>query len=194
MEVHLNSIKSEFMKKLPEATMYCGEYEQGFKMLGAIDYEHRGVRYYHGPTVQDREFHYILYPWHSFERDVLPHIPRKGSFIDIGCGAGDKLALVKTHRPKLNVFGIEHDPWMVSWGQALVGDGVMLGDAFKTDYSTYDFIYAYWPIANVDEMNRLIGLVLQQKKAKAQFHLMGFNYYLDKKYKVTTKGLQLHSI
>lgn len=121
------------------------------------------------------EFYYIRYGINSFLELMWKHMERRiKSFIDVGCGGGDKLALMKEHFPRLKVYGVEHDPAMAAWA-ATVGDKVWCADAFTIDYSKFDLIYAYWPISNRKLMDELIARIMKQKKPTAKFLLVGYH-------------------
>jgi len=118
-----------------------------------------------------QEFPYICYDSESFLKIIKPHMKRAKTFIDVGCGGGDKLALVKQKWPKVEVFGIEHTPMTAIW--AGLHGKVFCQDALKVDYSPYDVIYAYWPICNIEKMDLLCQRIRATKKCKAVFVLVG---------------------
>jgi SAM-dependent methyltransferase len=120
-----------------------------------------------------KEFPYISLHHERFDKMVKPHAEKARTFIDVGCGGGDKLARVKELWPHLEVYGVEHDPAMAIWA-SLYGDVVYCEDAFDINYHMFDIIYAYWPIQNRDLMNALIHQILREKRKNSVFLLAGF--------------------
>jgi SAM-dependent methyltransferase len=144
-----------------------------FQFLSQAD-EGRGKRDEYNPREKHHEFHYIRYPIAQFGRIITPHMKRARTFIDVGCGGGDKLACVRENWPDVDVFGVEHDPAMASW--ASMFGTVYCEDALLVNYNRYDVIYAYWPICNLDLMNDLCHRVMKTKRKKAPFILVGCPY------------------
>lgn len=175
------SMRDAFLSKLSNQTLYrvpkeehwgCDPHntcQNWFEYLASIDHVLRdnvkGVR---------NEFPYISYNAERFKRMVFPLLESAKSFIDVGCGGGDKLALVKAAHPSVRVVGVEHDPTMAIWA-SLYADTVFCQDALTLDYSTYDVIYAYWPIADHALMRTLGHRILSHMKPKAKFVLVGFS-------------------
>lgn len=137
-----------------------------FDVLSDVDRKTRET----GPGIRG-EFHYIRLS-HGFEDILTSLLQSARSFIDIGCGAGDKLHWVKNNFPSIDVYGIEHDPAMAIWAGEY--GSVACGDAFDISYKSFDVIYAYWPIANSAKMIELIKHVLATKAKESVFVLFGF--------------------
>jgi len=172
------SVKNEFLKPLPNEHLFK------FPEHRRFDYSDRPKDWFSFLAMTDdesgragkraEEFPYIQYDQLDFLSLIKKHIkPRHKSFIDVGCGAGDKLDIVKQFRPDLHVVGVEHDPAMATWAK-LVGDEVFCADAFSLSYEPYDIIYAYWPISNRDLMMKLCRHIIRTKKRSAKFLLVGF--------------------
>ena len=177
--------RERFMGKLPNEYLFtvkdlnsgwCGGEPSWFSFLQGAD-DACGRAENSAGSVR-REFHYIRYGQDSFLRLMAKHVtPQTKSFLDIGCGGGDKLQLMRDHFPHLElVDGIEHDPAMAIWARTIEGVNVLCADALKCRkvYGSYDIIYAYWPISNDARMNRLIDMVLAHKQERAKFILVGF--------------------
>jgi SAM-dependent methyltransferase len=177
----------DFSQKLPAVTLFTGikvvprwgelestaNFGGWFEFLSATDDAHRGSRMQEAGA--EREFYYIRLNDQHFLEMVAPHMNKGvGSFIDVGCGGGDKLALIKEHWPHVHTVGIEHDPAMAAWAST-VGDKVFCGDAFRISYRPYDVIYAYYPIADPEKMTKLCEHIVRSKRPEAKFILVGFS-------------------
>lgn len=172
-----------FMEKLPNSHLfkiqdrfdgrYIGDY--GADWYSFLSRNDENARWTRGSNGLRSEFHYIKYEVESFQKRVFPFLKGARTFIDVGCGGGDKLAIVKAKKPSLRVFGVEHDPAMAIWAQATTGaEQVFCRDAFSLDYGLYDVIYAYWPIADRKIMTHLVDHILRTMHKKAKFVLVGF--------------------
>lgn len=139
---------------------------------------HSGLTHNHRKNGEWTEFPYISYSREEFARKMGRFLRKARTFIDIGCGGGDKLQLVKQEWPQVEVHGVEHNPATAAWA-ALAGDHIVCGDAFDIDYGRFDVIYAYWPISNLDLMSKLCMHVARTKKKKAVFILVGCGYITD---------------
>lgn len=129
-------------------------------------------------TTRPFDFHYIRYPEAAFKGKVFKHLEKARTFVDVGCGGGDKLALVKGFRPSMQVFGIEWNPGTAAWA-SLYADHVFCCDALTFNYVWFDVIYAYYPISRVDLMIQLCDRIMSTMHAKAKFILAGFHYKTD---------------
>lgn len=179
--------KGAFLSKLPASQLYKLQLEPYSHLSGkSVDWftflESTDVMCGRAGDNRSREFPYISYNRDNFKGLMLKHIKKSThSFIDVGCGGGDKLAIVKKNWPYLLVHGVEHDPAMAIWAR-LYADEVFCTDAMNIDYGCYDLIYAYWPISQQDGMNKLIDHILNTKRARAMFILVGY-HHCPKKYK-----------
>lgn len=175
------SLTQQFAKKLPNSYLFSvdnyfshnvSDERDWFNFLSIID-----ERRLDKPKDYTREeFHYIRYHTQSFKDLVFPVIEevKAKSFLDVGCGGGDKLALVrKRFRGHVKTYGIEHDPAMATWAR-LYADHVACTDALKANYGAFDVIYAYWPICDVQLMSKLVHRILDQMRPTAKFILLGF--------------------
>jgi len=180
------SLTQQFSKKLPNAYLYklagltrYGDKPDWFNFLSTIDENRIPI-----PTRQwaaKDEFHYIRYDANHFAKIVFPIIRanKAKSFLDVGCGGGDKLAMVrKEFRGRVKTYGIEHDPGMACWAR-LYADSVACTDAMKACYGAFDVIYAYWPICDRELMTKLVVRILDQMHPKATFILLGFRVNSD---------------
>lgn len=85
--------------------------------------------------------------------------------VDVGCGAGDKLLAMHMLAEDLDVFGIEYDPILASCARYICPFAhVIEGDALQQDYSIYDLIYMYRPIAHPKTQSALQLRVMRQMK------------------------------
>lgn len=181
------SLTQQFAKKLPNKYLYqLGDdlptmhYNAGeaswFNFLSTVDEN----RLPSTKSYAREEFHYIRYPEETFKRVVFPVIRKVNakSFLDVGCGGGDKLHLVRKEFGRaIKVHGIEHDPGMAAW--ASLQGNVFCMDALEAQYGAYDIIYAYWPIQNTELMTKLVVRILDQMHPAATFILVGFRVNSD---------------
>lgn len=106
-------------------------------------------------------------------------------FIDVGCGIGSKVFLANGHG--FHAHGIEFREEYVEVAKKLVsssysGNGcktplIIKGDALKFDYSQFDVIYFYCPIANYEKEKELEKLII--KTAKPGAVILANNYRYD---------------
>jgi hypothetical protein len=95
-------------------------------------------------------------------------------FCDVGSGLGNILSLVTAHRDlvcgyrNLCVDGVEKCSALAGayWGQALTYTGK---DAILFDYSYYDVVYAYHPVAETAGMSALLTKIVNDLKVGAHF-------------------------
>lgn len=186
---NLKNLKTVFMDRLPSDHLYAVEFgtkrrpflhnvHDWFSFLEASDEVCGRVLDKTGGGLS-LEFPYISFHRGAFGEMMFKHLGGCKSFIDVGCGGGDKLAIVKENWPDVKVFGVEHDPAMAIWA-SLYADVVFCQDALKLDYNPYDMIYAYWPIAQTEGMDKLIQHILDSKHAGAKFVLVGYNGRVNK--------------
>ena len=121
------------------------------------------------------EFPYISFNREQFLTYLKPLMKGVKSFIDVGCGGGDKLELVKKLYPGVKVYGVEHDPCMAAWA-GTYGDKVFCADAMTLDYKPYDLIYLYYPIQDRNLMDKLMKKIVETKKESTKILLLGFTY------------------
>lgn len=119
-------------------------------------------------------FNYIMYGWDSFRKELTPYLKDAKSFIDVGCGAGDKVHLAKKINPNLWACGIELSKPMTVWADAMGVENVWHGDAFKLDYSNWDVIYAYWPIPDHEKMALLMYHIITTMRSGANLIIVGW--------------------
>lgn len=175
-------LTTEFLKRLPASALYPSLKEMGvdtyighdaaghwFTYLAGRDHYRRTMG-----TGERSQFSYIQFSQDHFKRLMLEAMVGAHSFIDVGCGGGDKLAIIKENWPHCLVHGVEHDPAMAIWA-SLFADRVYCQDARELDYSVYDVIYAYWPISHTPAMNQLMQQIMDTKKESAKFVLVGYH-------------------
>lgn len=96
--------------------------------------------------------------------------------VDVGCGAGDKLLTMHKWNPSLRITGIEHCHLTAVFAKFVCPfANIIEGDALELDYSEYDVIYMYRPIANYDLMTALQRRVMTTMKAGAVYVCVGQN-------------------
>lgn len=164
-------VKHAFLSKLPASHLYYisnEDSEDWFSYLSAKD-----ACSGRADAKKLCEFSYIRYPLDDFKVQISSIMKKAKSFIDVGCGGGDKLAIIKENWPHCIVHGVEHDPTMAIWAR-LYADEVFCQDAMTIDYHPYDVIYSYWPIYNHVLMNKLIDHIEATKRKEAIFLLLGY--------------------
>lgn len=126
----------------------------------------------------DKAFPYIMYHEDAFRSIMRPLLKDKSchSFIDVGCGAGDKVQQAKRLAPKVHCWGVERDPMSVMWGEAFGVENLICADAFSLDYSNWDLIYAYWPIPDSKLMLRLVRHIQGTMRTLAKFVIVGWSH------------------
>ena len=121
---------------------------------------------------------YLIYPfipYHDFSNyPVLKSIKdkfftnvKRPSFIDVGCGIGNKMVLAAM--AGFQSFGVELRPNEVKLARQIAHTSfgnVKQKDAFDLDYSEYDLIYMFNPIADFDLMRKLTLQISRQMKVK----------------------------
>jgi len=181
MSLEVN-VRDEFLKPLPHVHLYKHESdEKSYRQVPKDWYSFLSNSDDNSGRAESRssggirhEFHYIQYDRVDFLKLIKKVIkPRHRSFIDVGCGAGDKLDIVKSLRPDMHVVGVEHDPAMATWAR-LVADEVFCQDALTLDFAPFDVIYAYWPVCNGDLMMKLCRRIIKTKRRSSKFILVGF--------------------
>jgi len=118
-------------------------------------------------------FRYISYSHLSFIRRVLPHMKNgASSFIDVGCGVGDKMVLTKfaraAGRNSIDVYGIELNPHTYNLALYFLGacsdeippENIMRSNATCINYSKYDLIYLYRPSSKREIMTSIYARIL----------------------------------
>jgi 2-polyprenyl-3-methyl-5-hydroxy-6-metoxy-1,4-benzoquinol methylase len=95
-----------------------------------------------------RPYPYITLYKEQFQQLVAPYLKPGQSFVDVGCGGGDKLWFARKVQPELaSITGIE-----LSKGYAKIAKEICPFAAIKNvnalrhDYKHYDVIYMYHPI------------------------------------------------
>ena len=73
---------------------------------------------------------------------VLAHVESGHAVLDVGCGEGYLLALVRENRANTQLFGVDHDERRVASGQEALGDGASLwvGDVRSADLPAVDVV------------------------------------------------------
>lgn len=115
-------------------------------------------------TIDERQkghFCYIPYYIDSFVRamdHITTHVPEGAHFIDVGSGIGDKVLLAKLVYG-WTATGVEYSKYTHTIARRHIGkvvDNLIHGDAFAdVDFSAYDLVYMYHPIANPVRMRDL---------------------------------------
>jgi SAM-dependent methyltransferase len=115
------------------------------------------------------DFIYCLWLISEFFRNTGQSMHNK-CFVDAGCGIGDKVLMALVYL-ECNAIGLEIDDETISDANFIFGDivkkRVIKGDILKHDYSKYDIIYYYQPIAKRDKEEQFEKLVEETCKVGA---------------------------
>lgn len=128
-----------------------------------------------------KRFPYIRFYSKAFADRVGKLLKNVRTAVDVGCGAGDKLLMLKDLKPSMDVYGIEYDPVMAKFASYITKGvaTVIEGDALQQDYSGYDLIYMYWPIANAFLQCDLQARCMEQMKCGARLVVMSYQQTSD---------------
>lgn len=92
----------------------------------------------------------------------------KFHFCDVGCGAGDKLALMHTLYPKAKLTGIEITESMSKHATRLCPFAtIKTGDARFASYDQYDLIYSYTPATDIGIWFEIVQRIMMGMKKGA---------------------------
>ncbi len=140
----------------------------------------------------DGHYHYIALGNGAFVDNFLRPIHKiyghRKSFIDVGCGIGDKILLAWLSGLFDECYGIEYSKLTYEiaykiFGKLRLYDGVIYGNAFGYNFEPYDTIYSYCPISDGETMHRLYVHIFGQIKRGAIMKEMlpesGMRNFLD---------------
>jgi 2-polyprenyl-3-methyl-5-hydroxy-6-metoxy-1,4-benzoquinol methylase len=123
----------------------------------------------------DKHYHYIALSVGSFVSNFLKPVydiyEHRKSFIDVGCGIGDKTFLAWLSGLFDECYGIEYSKLTYEIANKhLLRLGlydIIYGNAFKHNFKSYDTIYLYCPISDGENMHRLYEHIFGQMKVRA---------------------------
>lgn len=96
---------------------------------------------------------------------------RRVDFIEAGCGPGRNLCILKaTNRFELRkIHGIDLSEPMIEQGRSIfgLGDNIWPADCLTFDFSAYDVIYFYRPIADIDLEKQFEDYLVSNMRAGA---------------------------
>ena len=121
---------------------------------GVRNYSSDTNKRYQGDANQKQQYPYIPYDLTSFIKGLrsVPSFLKGSSFIDVGCGIGDKVFIASLLSKDMECAGIEYDTstHAIANSKSFINKyhDFICGDAFKHDFSKYDRIYTYQPIGN----------------------------------------------
>lgn len=123
----------------------------------------------------EKYYQYIPLTPYAFLDLLVPLLKNKRSFLDVGCGMGDKLRLVSKIAPNVKVGGIEfHQPYVKKARLVAPNAEIIHMDAFNyADYHKWDVIYAYRPIMVDGLMGKLEEVIMRAMKRRATFAICG---------------------
>lgn len=95
-----------------------------------------------------------------------------GSFIDLGCGVGTKLAV--THHLGWRVTGVERHPDYAAAARRLVPEAeIVTGDALDVDLSGYDVVYSYRLMVDLEAQHELNAAIVRRMRPGALYFCAG---------------------
>lgn len=131
----------------------------------------------------DKHYHYIALSVGSFVSNFLRPVydlyEHRKSFIDVGCGIGDKTFLAWLSGLFDECYGIEYSKLTYEIANKCLSrlglydtrlgryNSIIYGNAFKHNFESYDTIYLYCPISNPENMHRLYVHIFGQMKVRA---------------------------
>jgi len=173
---------------------------RSYRFLDLVSPEHEDIFKMAERAVSDDygyatgSYPYIALCHDSFIKLVGKHLRKGMRVIDIGCGAGDKLAAFKALKKSLHITGLEYHPTMVALARIMCPFATVVeADAFKWDYSRYDLLYMYRPICDPFRQAQLQQCVMDGMRPGAilcvqyqEDYKSGFypNHYMTPKQKV----------
>ncbi len=144
-----------------------------FMQIQDLSCKERGDKWINNKFVSGGDSYPYIQLYHeTFIQNVIPYIPICGTFLDIGCGAGDKLALIRHLRPDVQIHGIEFDPELVKAAKELCPFArITKQDALEHPwlYNEYDVLYAYTIFKKKALWYGLIHEVMAHMKPGARF-------------------------
>ena len=113
------------------------------------------------------QFPYVPLPAAAF-RDLLLNAPRDKSFVDAGCGTGDKLLLAYLYGFS-SVTGIDNEKAYLRQAHRLLPASIILrhADIRRINYAAYDVIYFYRPFEDLKRERRFEEHVWETAKPGA---------------------------
>lgn len=97
-----------------------------------------------------------------------------GSFIDVGCGIGTKLAIA--HYLGWTVAGVERHADYADAARRLVPEArITTGDALDVDLTEFDVVYSYRLMVDLDQQHELNRAIVAKMRPGALFFSAGSN-------------------
>jgi protein-L-isoaspartate O-methyltransferase len=133
----------------------------------------KSVRSFDETRTNNGHYHYIALSNHAFVTNFLRSIyeiyGHRESFIDVGCGIGDKTLLAWLSGLFDKCYGIEYSQLTYeiafkSFERLGLYDRIISGDAFEHNFEPYDTIYFYCPISDTEGMHKLYKHIFGQIK------------------------------
>lgn len=141
------------------------DYKRLYDSKDAASQERRKKRHFPYIALDPERF---LLTFVQFERRFGLDSLRSASFVDVGCGIGDKLLIASKLFGIEQVTGIEYGVEVAEIARTKVPEATVIqGDAFEQDFSGYDVIYFYHPISDAQEQARLFMHMYNTAKAGA---------------------------
>ena len=108
---------------------------------------------------------------HKFLKPIYKLYKHRKSFIDVGCGIGDKTFLAWMSGLFDRCYGIEYSRLTYEIARKTIEklghyDTIYYGDAFEHNFENYDTVYFYCPIADTKGMKKLYVQIFEQVKVR----------------------------
>lgn len=143
-------------------------YESDSRSFSHVPLRYRGTMRRLIGRGKDRTFYPL--PQSKFHAGVSSHLRPWTSFVDVGCGPGDKLHLAKSIQPRSQITGIEFDSELAGVAKkACPWANVIQSDAVDVDYGEFDVIYTFRPIQDERQFFNLERRIARTMKPGAVF-------------------------
>ena len=184
--MHLGKLYNQIKNKEYQRQILCD-----FSEMYSYKFSHIDDGFKNNVEVQNHHFEYIPFDPHHFIQDIslIKNKFNLDSFIDVGCGVGDKVLLAKYFLNFKKASGIELNKLtyalFTTFGGYHLDTYTLMGfniNAFDfKEYENYDLIYLFMPIASKERMRDLCKFIFSQMKIGGFYYeaIGSYNYLLD---------------
>ena len=121
-------------------------------------------------------------------KDFFPELPEKSRILDIGCGTGKQLLLLRESYPDAEIIGMDRSEAMLRIADQKTGsDFVLRNESYNSksfSENTFDLIVGSYSLTMVDELQKTLDAILMHLKpggyiAAVDFDTSPFNWFMD---------------